>query len=42
MREFGNYARAEELLAVAGQSPDLTDQVTKLREQLVRVARPKR
>jgi tetratricopeptide (TPR) repeat protein len=36
---LGNYARAEELLAVAALSPDLTDQVAKLREQLAAVKR---
>jgi hypothetical protein len=32
---LGNLARAAELLQVAAQSPDLADQVEKLREQLV-------
>ena len=37
---LGNFARAEELLAVAAQSPDLADQIAKLREQLAQAARP--
>ena len=36
---LGNYARAAELLQVAAQSPDLVDQVEKLREELVQVPR---
>ena len=36
---LGNLARAAELLQVATQSPDLADQVEKLREQLVQVPR---
>ena len=36
---LGNFARAAELLQVAAQSPDLADQVEKLREQLVQVPR---
>ena len=37
---LGNFSRAAELLTVAAQSPDLADQVEKLREQLVQVSRP--
>jgi hypothetical protein len=37
---LGNFARAEELLVVASQSPDLADQIAKLREQLAQVTRP--
>ena len=36
---LGNFARAAELLQVAAQSPDLVDQVEKLREQLAQVPR---
>jgi tetratricopeptide (TPR) repeat protein len=36
---LGNFARAAELLTVAAQSPDLAEQVEKLREQLVQVPR---
>ena len=36
---LGNFARAAELLTVAAQSPDLVDQVEKLREQLAQVSR---
>ena len=36
---LGNFARAVELLPIAAQSPDLADQVEKLREQLVQVPR---
>ena len=35
---LGNFARAEELLVVAIQSPELTDQVAKLREELARAS----
>jgi hypothetical protein len=38
---MGNFSRADELLVVAGESPDLTEQVTKLKEQLAPVTRPK-
>jgi hypothetical protein len=37
---LGNAARAEELLVIAAESPDLTDQVAKLREALAQIARP--
>ena len=37
---LGNFARAEELLTIAAQSPDLTDQISKLREQLAQATRP--
>jgi hypothetical protein len=37
---LSNFARAEELLAIAAQSPDLTDQISKLREQLAQATRP--
>jgi hypothetical protein len=37
---LGNFARAEELLVIAAQSSDLTDQVAKLREQLAQLMRP--
>jgi hypothetical protein len=37
---LGNFARAEELLVTAAQSPDLADQITKLREQLAQATRP--
>ena len=36
---LGDFARAAELLQVAAQSPDLADQVEKLREQLLQVPR---
>jgi hypothetical protein len=36
---LGDFARAAELLHVAAQSPDLADQVEKLREQLLQVPR---
>jgi hypothetical protein len=36
---LGNFARAEELLTVAAQSPDLADQIAKLREQLAQASR---
>jgi tetratricopeptide (TPR) repeat protein len=35
----GNFGRAEELLTVAAQSPDLADQIAKLKEQLAQVSR---
>ena len=35
---LGNFARAEELLVVAIESPELTDQVVKLREELARAS----
>jgi hypothetical protein len=37
---LGNFARAEELLVIASQSPDLADQISKLREQLAQATRP--
>jgi hypothetical protein len=37
---LGNFVRAEELLVIAAQSQDLTDQVAKLREQLAQIAKP--
>jgi tetratricopeptide (TPR) repeat protein len=37
---LGNFGRAEELLAVAAQSAELTDQIAKLREQLAVASRP--
>ena len=37
---LGNYPRAEELLTIAAQSMELTDQVSKLREQLAQMSRP--
>ena len=37
---LGNFARAEELLTTAAQSPDLTDRISKLREQLAQATRP--
>lgn len=36
---LSNFARAEELLVVAAQSADLTDQITRLREEIARVTR---
>jgi hypothetical protein len=35
-----NFARAEELLLVAAQSPDLTDRIDRLREEIARASRP--
>jgi hypothetical protein len=37
---LGDFARAEELLVTASQSPDLADQIAKLREQLAQAVRP--
>jgi len=37
---LGNFARAEELLVIASQSPDLADQIAKLREQLAQATHP--
>jgi hypothetical protein len=37
---INNFARAEELLLVAAQSPDLTDKIDRLREEMARVSRP--
>jgi len=36
---LGNFAQAEELLVIAAQSPDLSDQVAKLRQQLAEATR---
>jgi len=36
---LGNFARSEELLVIAAQSPDLSDQIAKLRQQLAEAAR---
>ena len=37
---LGNLSRADELLVIAAQSTDLSDQIAKLREQLAQAARP--
>jgi hypothetical protein len=37
---LGNFARAEELLVIAAQSPDLGDQIARLKEQLAQASRP--
>jgi len=37
---LGNFARAEELLVIASQSPDLADQIARLREQLAQATHP--
>ncbi len=36
---LGNFTRAEEMLAIAAQSADLSDQIAKLREQLAQATR---
>jgi hypothetical protein len=37
---MGNVARAEQLLVVAAEGPELADQVAKLRDQLARTNQP--
>ena len=36
---LNNFARAEELLVIAAQSPDLTEKIDRLREEIARVSR---
>jgi tetratricopeptide (TPR) repeat protein len=37
-----NFARAEELLQIAAQSPELAEKIDRLREEIARVPRPRR
>jgi hypothetical protein len=37
---LANFARAEALLLVAAQSPELTDKIDRLREEIARATRP--